>query len=564
MKLFHRRGRVLVVVALTMIPFSGAAQDLRGPTLGAASNFGQGFLPDLLDRALANGVTDFRDAVYWDRVENASREYVFETETTLYPDLLDDAGVVMSLTVNNGHPAYDAGGTPLSADAVNAFANHAAATVARFAAIEAVEVGNEFNSANFVSGPLQDAGLNARAEAYVTLLKAVAARSKSVRPDVRIIGGGVHSIPTGYLQQLVDLGAADDMDSLALHPYATPIEHLSKQIAVMRRIPQLSDMPVEITEFGSQSPEQAAGTLMRSYCQYALAGASRIVWYGLNERGDDYVPLVTGDGMLTQAWRAFAFAQANFVGAPVQDVSPDAFTYACLFDDRKLIIWGMPRALQIRSDDVAVYTANGTPLVGDSHMFSETAPLILIAPDRLSFTDDLALGPQMVVADSYHDFTYPSPDEVVSPAGFERSVRNGTLDLPMTTMPGQDKDGRPWTPWLGIRDNADVRLLPLQLTPSGDSTAPVSIVHRFTAPEDMILDVSAAFTPAERSADGVDVVFTMNGSVQEAWSGKEPVAYTADGLALAAGEMLAFIVSPGETATGDVTDYRITLRRSQD
>lgn len=540
------------------------AQELKGPALGAASNFGQGFLPELLARGLENGIADYRDALYWDRVENDAGQFVFADPTTIYPDLLTDTGAGMSLTVNNGHPAHDAGATPTSPEAIDAFANHAAATVARFPAINAVEVGNEFNSANFVTGPLRDAGLDARAEAYVALLKAVATRAKAVRPDLRIIGGGVHSIPTGYLQKLVDLRAADYMDSIALHPYSTSIEHLAKQIAVMRRIPALADMPIEITEFGSQSPDAAAGVFMRSYCQYALSGVSRLVWYGLNVRGDDYVPLITREGDLTDVWQAFDFAQKTFADMPVKDVSPDDFTYACLFDDRSLIVWGMPRAVTVQSDRVRAYAANGTPLAGGTFVLSQTEPLILVAQDSLSLDQDIVFESQRTIADSYHQFTYPAAADAADDDGFVRSVRWADRDVLVQTMPGQEREGRPWTPWLGIPETADVRLLPQQMTPAGDAANPVAVVHSFTAPEDMLIDIDARFVPAERSVDGIDVTLLIAGQAVENWSGKAAITYEGRRILLPAGAQIQFVVGPGETPAGDVTDYRITLQRSRE
>ena len=331
--------RAVLAALLTLgTATTGVAQDLYGPRLGAASNFGQGRLPRLQAHALRLGVMDFRDAVYWDEVERKDGAFVFDTPETLYPDQLHAGGASMSLTVNNGHPAYDGGDTPTSAAAVDAFARHAAAVIRRFPAITAIEVGNEFNSANFVAGPLREAGLEARAKAYVALLRAVWTQAKAERPDIRIIGGGVHSIPTGYLSMLLDLGAAQFMDSLALHPYSTPIEQLSRQIAVMRQLPGLSDMPIEITEFGAQNQDDAAGIFLRSYCQMALSGVSRAVWYAVNRRGDGYLPLIERNHAETPAWQAFRFAQTEFEGKPVRDMAPDAFTYACLFDDRKLVI----------------------------------------------------------------------------------------------------------------------------------------------------------------------------------------------------------------------------------
>ena len=515
-----------------------------------------------MDQALDSGITDFRDAIYWDRVEQPDGTWVFDTPQTAYPDVLVANGARMSLTVNNGHPAYDDGATPTSDAAVAAFGAHAAATVARFPAIDAVEVGNEFNGPNFVTGPLRDAGLAARADAYAALLAAVADQVRATRPDVRIIGGGVHSIPTGYLQLLVDRGAADHMEALALHPYSTPVEHYARQIAVLRQIPAFARIPIEITEAGTQDSAAAPGMLVRSHCQYALAGVSRIAWYALNERGDEYAPLITRAGDRTPTWAAFDFAQRELAGKAVADVAPDPFTYACLYDGRKLVIWGMARQLDVLAPDITVHDATGAVQSGTTFTLSETEPLILIAPRALSLGDDISLAPQMVLADSYHGFTYPDGADTQAPGGFLRTVREGGADTPLQTMPGQARDDRPWTPWLGIPANGDIRLLPTSLLPAGNTAYPVSVVHSFTAPEAMSVDVSATFTPADRSADGIDV--TMHVADQDVWSGsgEGPIRLEQAGIALQAGQTLSVAVGPGATAAGDVTDYRITLRRS--
>lgn len=555
------RGHILAAAGFAMLPIAGAAQDLRGPQMAVASNFGQGYLGDLMDQALAWGVTDFRDAVYWDRVEGADGTFAFSTPETTYPDRLADNGARMSLTINNGHPAYDDGATPLSPLAVAGFAYHAAETLRRFPAIEAIEVGNEFNSANFVSGSLKDGDLDQRAAAYVALLEAVATRARRADPDVRIIGGGVHSIPTGYLAKLLDLGAADLMDAIALHPYSTPVEHYAKQIAVMRRLPGLEQMPVEITEFGTRSAAEAPGKMLRSHCQYGLAGASRLAWYALNERGDDFEPLITRDGRVTPVGETYRFVQDHLAGQPLREVSPDPFTYACLYDERTLVLWGMPRAVDLLSETVQAYDLRGQPLTGRSFMVSETEPLILMSDTSMIPEDVISLAPQTVLADSYHGFTYPDgPELAVGAGGFLRSVVSGGRAEPVQTMPGQDRPGRPWTPWLGLPTNGDVRLLPLTLLPAGDAEFPVEIHHSYTAPRDMVVDLAISVKPADRSADGVTLVVQKGDAVLATRHGQGLHGVQRDQMALSAGEVLTIILGPGGTARGDVTDYRFTLR----
>ncbi len=544
--------------------FSAAAEELRGPQMAVASNFGQGFLSDLMDQALAWGINDFRDAVYWDRVEAADGTFVFDRPDTTYPDQLADAGARMSLTVNNGHPAYDEGHTPLSPVAVAGFAFHAAETLRRFPAIKAIEIGNEFNGPNFVSGSLREGNLDQRAAAYVALLEAVATRAKVADPEVRIIGGGVHSIPTGYLAKLLELGAATHMDAIALHPYSTPVEHYAKQIAVMRRLPGLETMPVEITEFGTQIPDEAPGKMLRSHCLYGLAGASRLAWYAVNERGDDYEPLITRAGRVTPAGETFRFIQDRLTGLPVADVSPDPFTYACLYDQRILMIWGMPRSLDVTTDEVTALDHTGNALTGQTFTLSETEPLILVSGTDLQLGRDMVLGDHAVLADSYHGFTYPeNPETTQATGGFLRKVRSPDAVTLMQTMPGQDRPGRPWTPWLGVPSNGDVRLLPDTLLPAGSSDYPVEIVHEYTAAADGPATLAWALTPSDRSTDGITIVVSHNGQELLRADVTGASGDVISNIQLVAGDTLEVAVGPGATSTGDVTDYRFTLRQAE-
>ena len=544
------------IFALLLCGQATAADELRGPALGAASNFGQGFLADLQTRSTAVGIIDFRDAVYWDRVEQRDRSYVFDRPDTLYPDVLFDAGATMSLTINNGHPDYDDGNTPTSPEGIAGFAHHATETIARFPAITAIEVGNEFNSANFVSGPLRNTGLDDRAAAYVALLKAVWTEAKAARPDVRIIGGGVHSIPTGYLKMLLNLGAADFMDSLALHPYDTPIEHLAAEIAIMRMLPGLEDIPIEITEFGSQDAGAAPDAFLRSYCQMALSGVSRAVWYGLNVRGDGYIPLLTRDLQTTSAWQAFQLAQIHFEGKPVINAAPDQFSRACLFDSRHLVIWGMPRTVIVLADDVDVFGATGEGQAGDTFTLSETVPLVFSSDRPLDLENDFSFADQDVVADSYYQF-YANG----TPA-FRRYAETNGIQSAFGLMPGQARSNRPWTPWFGVRNNGDVRLLPNTLLPAGTVDWPVEVVHEYIAISALNLNLTAHFEAAERSRDGIHVTIRLNDILLAENAGQDPQNFAIDDIALNAGDSLTFAVGPRNDATGDVTDYRITLRQT--
>ncbi|WP_371154044.1 hypothetical protein [Jannaschia sp. 2305UL9-9] len=544
------------IFAILLCTGMASAQDLRAPTLGVASNFGQGVPRGLLEAATRAGIRDFRDAVYWADVEGADGRARFRGQTARYPDRLDQFGAGMSLTVNNGNPLYEDGATPLGADAVAAFGRHAARTVSRFPAIDGVEIGNEFNSANFVSGPLRDAGLKARADAYVALFDSVAEQVRAARPDVRIIGGGVHSIPTGYLALLGDAGLFDRMDAIALHPYDTPIDMLDRQIAVMRRLPGLETMPIELTEFGTQDAAAAPGLMLRAMCKSALSGVRRLVWYPLHPRGDGYVPLLTRDGAVTATGKTFLRLQSRLAGLPVRDLSPDRQTTACLFGDDHLVVWGAERPLRV-AGEAQVTRASGQVLTAPFTL-SETDP-ILVRKSDLDVGNDIKFGPHHVVADTFLDFTYPE-DGWHETSGFDRLGRSPNGTQPLTTRPGQDRPGVPWTPYLGVASNPNLRLMSRSLLPAGTEAFAEEILHRYTADRDMVASLDLMLRPAERSLDGVSLTVTLAGDTITDRDVTGAYTQSIDDLSLRAGDVLEIAVGPGKTATGDVTAYRFTLR----
>jgi hypothetical protein len=529
------------MLALLLCAGMASAEGARGPDLAAASNFGQGMPRGLLDAALAAGVRDFRDAVYWDRVEAPDGRFRFARPRDIYPGRLPR----MSLTVNNGHPSYEDGMTPITERGIEAFGRHAAETVARFPSIDAVEVGNEFNSVNFVSGPLRDGGLAARAEGYARLLESVSRQVRAVRPEVRILGGGLHSLPTGYAALLDRAGAFVQMDALAFHPYDTPPELLPAQVAEMRRLPALAGMPFEITEYGTTDAAEAPGLLLRIHCMAALSGVTRLAWYPLHPRGDAFEPIVTREGVITPLGRAYAFVQASMAGEPVIDAAPDEFTRGCRYGDDLTVLWGLPRAVRL-PEGARALAPDGTPLDGRDHILSETTPLLVRGP---------APVPEVsaVIADSFLQFGYPG-------SGFDRLARNPNGEAPLVTMPGQGRSGVPWVPYLGRPDDPGVRLLSRSLLPAGSADFPVEIVHRHSAERAEPAMLALSLDPAERSADGITLTIRQGDAIllereiTEAFATELPVD-------LDPARPLEIAVGPGQTSRGDVTGYRFTLRR---
>ncbi len=391
---------MLRIISATLATFIAgctvaATQDLKGPVLGAASNFGQSWYPEILKAAESIPVRDYRAEFYWTRIEPSPGVFRFDDFTTRYPQNIAATKASMSLIIAGVNPAFGA---------------MAARAVKEFPAIASVEVGNEFNSQDFVSGPVADTDINTRAAYYVRQLKSVHAQVKAANPNVRILGCSTLAIPLAYLRPVFALGGGDYMDALAIHPYSTSVEQLARQVALVRRIPQARLMPIEVTEFGSTDPIQAPAKLLEGFCQMALAGVTRLVWYPLSARGDGLVPLIDAKGGITNVGRSFGFIQQQLVGRHAANFAPDPFTYACRFEETRLVIWGEPRAMTL-SQGLEAFDATGSQIAGNDLTLSMERPMLVIGDQPITIGENVTLSAQTIVADSMHQFGYPETGE---------------------------------------------------------------------------------------------------------------------------------------------------------
>lgn len=564
-----RRAPLLALVFAACLGASGAdpVAGARGtttafaPALAAASSFGQGWDEATFHQALDLPVRDFRDTLRWTAVEREPETYRFDRGVTAYPLRIASAGGRMSLTINWGNPLHDGGDTPYTPEGRAALGSFVAAALDANPAIRAVEVGNEFNGDNFVSGPVLEDGREARAAHHLGLLRAVHDAVKRHDPEIAVIGGAAHSIPLGYIWPLLEMGAAEHMDALALHPYSTPPEQLARQIAVLRRAPGASELPIQVTEFGWKDPGTAPGYLMRMMCAMALSGVERAAWYPLSTQGDERVPLIDpATGGATSAGRAFAFARERLARRPAEDASPDPFTYACKSGVRRMLIWGEPRDVTVDAG-VRAFSPEGELLDPAALRLSPERPILLEADKPLALGGIVRLGPTSLVADSYHQFAYPEEGDGYPAADpFHRFARRGDREIPLGTMPGQEAAGTPWTPYLGNRFLRPARLTASSLVPGGGRNDPVEIVHRWTADRSRAIAVSARWAPGSRSRDGIEVAVLHDGVTLYEAEGPGPHVVALPRVEVARGDRLEFVVGPGDDAKGDVTDYRITLR----
>lgn len=420
--------RLLLLVTLATPGYSQTA-----PPLGAASGFGNAAQPRLL--RLAETVPALRDTLVWRLAQPTPGQSQWHDPRVAYPKALNRQ---LSLTLIPMHPGLTNGATVQSDTGIAAFAAFARAVADAYPNLVALEIGNEFNGQTFVKGPARHLPPKARAALHARHLAAVADVVRPAHPHLNLVGGAAHSVSAGYLWHLADQGGVEQIDQIALHPYTTKPEQFLRQIAVLRRHPALVDMPLDISEFGHKNSTAAPGFMLRYYCQMSLANVARASWYPLATRGDGYAALITRNGRVLPARQAFELIQSQFVGKATTPLSPDPFTYGCAFDGgRVVMLWGAARA-------ITHIDASITVLYGSSTRLDPLVPLVLGASAPITLGQNLRLDPQTVLADSFDQFRYDPPD-----AGFKLSLETMDGAIRPVMLPGQDRPGVPWTPYLG-------------------------------------------------------------------------------------------------------------------
>lgn len=536
-------GLVSLLCLLSLLTGGAGAQ--TAPPLGAVTNFAQGVQPQTRALGAALGITRYRDGMNWERVEAAVGRYGYGAPQLAYPDGLSD----LTLVLNWGNRHYEAGATPVTPEGRAAMAAYAADLVRRFPAIRVLEIGNEWNSGDFLRGPLREMTALERADAQVALVREVAEAVRAVRPEVRILGGAAHSLPGAYLSAL--MGAGLGVDAIAIHPYTTPPEQFRRQMAVLRRDPLLAGAAFEVTEFSSTDPVMAGDDMLRQYCQFALAGIGAAFWYPANQRpGEAEVPLFLPDGRITEAGRAFRLIQSDMAGRDVTDAAPDALGHGCAFGSDLLVLWGAGHRVEVEGP-VEALTAAGRPRVAP-YALSERRVLVLRGD---GVAGRVRIGSSGIVADSFHQFAYPVGAELRAPGdAFARFGRRGDgAEVPLVALPGQQRPGVPWTPHRGRPGNPGVRLGAQMLLPGAD----MAIVHRFEAASDQALRLSGDVAPLPRPGEGVRVAVVVDGAVvlDQAATAAAPLALDHGPFRLAAGAAVEI------TVTGrHLTRYRFTLR----
>lgn len=142
--------------------------------LGTATAFGQQAWDfSILQTAKSIGSMAVRDGVGWTEIEKSPGVYQFTSPGAKWMDTVINNGFPVTLLFDNTNPLYDGGKTPYTDAGRAAYAKYIVATLDRFPRVKTIEIGNEYNAFNFVTGPVLDDRYPARQKYYYEMLKTV-------------------------------------------------------------------------------------------------------------------------------------------------------------------------------------------------------------------------------------------------------------------------------------------------------------------------------------------------------------------------------------------------------
>jgi hypothetical protein len=555
-----------------------AAVTPNAMVLGAATAFAQqGWDFSILDTARAIGATTLRDGVAWGDIEAKAGTYQFTSASVNYLDTLIARGFSVTLLMGDTNPLYDNGYTVYTDAGRAAYAKYVVATLDRFPGVKSIEISNEYNAFNFVTGPVLTSGYGPRQQYYYDMLRTVYTAVKASHPDVKVLGGAAIDIPVGYLQPLFGLGALNYLDGITIHPYDTDPEQLEKQLGILRTAMGSTPRPIYVTEFAKESDSlsDTASYLVKATTVMATSGVAQADWYALRQQGSasdiwyKNVALASFSGQLLAPGRALqVMSQQVLAKGAGTRVRVDDFTYAYEFGQNAMVIWGEPRSLAVTAS-AKFYDSQGAQIAQPTAITSGS--LIIVSDTPLVFGSNVTLGATQLVADSYDqfDFTY----DVSGPATYEGpwayyayGTRQRTFDV-MYTQGGGEISSSDWMPYIGSNWLRPFIISANKLNPVDFGTASSPDIYkpvlRYTSPYSGTFTINGSWDVTSASADGVDLTVQVNAQtvLSTTFNGHYDMAVKS--IALKQGDVINVIVGTNNNVTGsDNTSYRVKIYRT--
>jgi hypothetical protein len=547
--------------------------------LGTAAAFAQqGWDFSILQTAKSIGSMAIRDGVGWENIEKSPGAYTFTSPSLTWINTVIDGGFPVTVLFGGSNSLYDNGKTPYTDAGRAAFARYVVATLDHYPRIKTIEIANEYNAFNFVTGPVLDDGYPARQKYYFETLKSVYTAVKAKHPDVKVLGGAAIAIPVGYFKALFALGGLNFMDGIVVHPYTTDPEQLEKQLAVLRMAMGSNVKPVHMTEFAREldSVPDTADYLVKSISVMAAAGVAEADWYALRQQGGPNdiwyknVALASFSGAVLPPGQGFKVMSTQVLAKGAgRRITTDPFVYAYQFGQNAMVIWGDPRSLTVKGN-TKFYNSQGAEIPQPMRI-DVKSPIILVSDTPLVYGDNVVLGSSQLVADSYDQFDFTnSLDGSTKFEGpwtyFAYGVRSQAYTQAYT-QGGAEVASSDWMPYIGIdwlrpfNINANT-VSPVDYNTGGSPDAYKAIL-RYTSPYDGKFDITGVWDVNANSADGIDVQVVVNSQTVLTTIFNGHYDMSLKGISLKQGDVITFVVGPNKNAVGtDTTNYRIKMYRA--
>jgi hypothetical protein len=200
--------------------------------------------------------------------------------------------------------------------------------------------------------------------AYANLLIRTSAAIKEIDPDATVLIGGFNPFDTTFFRTVLDAGAWDSFDVIAIHPYVDPLAPEEGNIAAAADLVRVlagrhGSKPLWVTEvgwasgpgdndpLGTTSEEHQASYLVRTMLLLWQAGIERTFWYTLkDDEGNPYGLIALGDGRLDYRRRKPAFEAFRMLNRQLTHAQfverRDLFETTTLLDFETMDNWHRP------------------------------------------------------------------------------------------------------------------------------------------------------------------------------------------------------------------------------
>ena len=437
----------------------------RDFVLGVQTHFQQRWPIELIGQARDLAAPALRDELTWRSVEKEKGVYDF-SEPDRYMVPLFESGLTALIVITDGNRLYDDGDTPHSKSGIAGLAAYVSAIFAHYGPDKVqIEIGNEVNSDDFVSGPF----LRDKPATLAATARGLRERLQKDHPDATIICAGLNTIAIGFFRDFFRRGGLQACDAISVHPYRDNPDTVALELDRLKRLMREfgGEKPIYATEFGKwfDDPDAAPDYMVKMVVQMAAAGVREAYWYALTD--EPWWPnmgLLERDGKTEKpAADAFRLLQTRLLplGRPVtRSDAPTVRLFEFGTGGKGFVAWGSGARLLV-SGEATYLDSSGRPVPPVTQL-SDT-PVIILG-------DGLEVSVQVpqVVADTKYQYGHlPWSYFALRP------------DVGLTPLETMDWN---WTSFRGAPD-----LSPLQVGGDWVTTArfqgkPYHAVERYTAP----------------------------------------------------------------------------------